>query len=62
MPIMKSASDRPVPWPLKVNAPLVGRLFSVSMREWIQLPPIDNWWLPRTRSMSSAIWKPFELK
>ena len=39
---MKSASDKPVPWPLKVKAPLVGRLFSVAMFEWIQLPPIEN--------------------
>ena len=36
---MKSASDRPVPCPLNVNAPLVGRLFSVSILVWIQLPP-----------------------
>ena len=36
---MKSASDKPVLWPLNVNAPLVGRLFSVSILVWIQLPP-----------------------
>ena len=41
---MKSASESPVLWPLNVNAPLVGRLFSVSIREWIQLPPTENWW------------------
>ena len=34
---MKSASDRPVFWPLKVNAPLVGRLLRVSILVWIQL-------------------------
>ena len=43
---MKSASDRPVLWPLNVNAPLVGRLFSVSILVWIQLPPNEIWWLP----------------
>ena len=35
-----------MPWPLNVNAPLVGRLFSVSILVWIQLPPNEIWWLP----------------
>src|SRR2546428_1457292 len=62
IPNMKSASESPVPWPLKVNAPLVGRLLSVSMRERIQLPPIDSWCAPRTMSRSSATCHPLELK
>ena len=36
---MKSARPRPVVWPLKVNCPLVGRLFTVSILVRIQLPP-----------------------
>src|SRR5262245_2644499 len=61
-PSMKSASPRPDDCPLKVNCPLLGRLLTVSMRVWIQLPPNDTWCFPSSQSRSLAIWKPFELK
>ena len=59
---MKSASPRPVDWPLKVNWPLVGRLFTVSILVRIQLPPNDSWWRPRRMSTSLATWRLSELK
>ena len=59
---MKSASERPVVWPLKVKAPLVGRLLLVSMLVWIQFAPTENWCFPRMNSRSSATWMDFESK
>src|SRR5258705_4163176 len=55
-PTRKSASARPVVWPLKLKSPAARALSSVAEVQCDVVTPKPSWWRPRTHEKSSPAW------